>query len=182
MGEAHFFCNYYPGLLLSDSLVQKVENIISPSLDSMGYAVVRVKVIENKGGSILQIMAEPKSEAMGMGIEDCEKISHAVSALLEVEDPISGAYRLEVSSPGLDRPLVKLSDFERYKGFEAKLETSLPIEGQRRFKGAIKKVENEVVTLECDGLDKDIPYRDVSSAKLVLTDELVRHYMKKQKH
>jgi ribosome maturation factor RimP len=155
------------------ALHDKIAAIIEPSLVDMGYSLVQVRLMEG-GRRTLQIMAE-RADGKNMTVDDCAAISRQISALLDVEDPISGAYTLEVSSPGIDRPLVKLEDFARYNGFEAKLETKLPIEGRRRFKGKIAGVDAEEIRMRtAEGQEARIPYRMVQSAKLVLTDELLK--------
>jgi ribosome maturation factor RimP len=114
-----------------------------------------------------------------MNVEDCAEVSHAVSAILDVEDPIDGEYTLEVSSPGIDRPLVRARDYERYAGYEAKLETGEPIDGRKRFRGRLKGLDGESVGIEVEGLGLvQIPLGRLAEAKLVLTDELVRASLK----
>lgn len=115
--------------------IRRIEKMIAPALTEMGFALVRIHL---SGGArpVLQIMAERGDES-GMTVDDCAAISHTVSAILDVEDPISGTYTLEVSSPGIDRPLVRRRDFERFSGFEAKIETHGAIDGRRRFRGRL---------------------------------------------
>ncbi len=108
-----------------------------------------------------------------MQVDDCAKISRAVSAILEVEDPIAGAYELEVSSPGLDRPLTRLADFERFAGQEAKLESNLPIEGRRRWRGRLLGVAGETIRLAVEDGEFEVPFRDLARAKLVLNGEMI---------
>lgn len=154
-------------------LQDKIAAIIEPSLKDMGYDIVQIRFIES-GRHTLQIMAE-RMDGKNMTVDDCADISHSVSALLDVEDPIKGQYTLEISSPGIDRPLVKLQDFERFNGYEAKLETKLPIDGQKRFKGRLRGTENNNIALETeDGIKKSIPFNAIRSAKLLLTDELLK--------
>ncbi|WP_428249375.1 ribosome maturation factor RimP [Ferrovibrio sp.] len=163
------------------STAAKIEQMIAPTLEAMGYAVVRVKL---QGGQrpVLQIMAERETGGEphdgGFNIDDCTEISRAVSAILDVEDPIPEAYNLEVSSPGLDRPLVKLKDFDRFKGFVARVELGHAHEGRKRFRGRLLGIEGESVKLQDDeGKDAtlwSLPHGDITSAKLVLTDELLR--------
>lgn len=160
-------------------LQDKIAAIISPSLTEMGYDIVQVKMIES-GRRTLQIMAERHDEKM-MTVDDCADISHTVSALLDVEDPIQGAYHLEVSSPGIDRPLVKLQDFSRFIGFEIKLETKLTVDARKRFKGKIIAVEGENIQLSLDqNTTTKIPFSMVRSAKLLLTDELIKAAQEQQ--
>jgi ribosome maturation factor RimP len=150
----------------------RIEQIVAPPIEAMGYEIVRVQL---SGGqrAILQIMAE-RGDGAAMSVDDCADISRAVSALLDVEDPISGPYTLEVSSPGLDRPLTRLKDFQRFAGCEAKLETRLPVEGRKRFKGALRGVEAGEVLIEIEGGLARVAFDDIARAKLVLTDELLR--------
>ena len=111
-----------------------------------------------------------------MTVDDCADLSRAISPILDEEDPIEGNYSLEVSSPGLDRPLVKLSDYDRFKGFEAKVETSVLLNGRKRFSGRLKGTEGGDVVLTTDGEDVKIPFTDVVKAKLLLTDELIEAF------
>jgi len=157
---------------MEDLLQGKIVAIISPSLTALGYRLVQVKYIQS-GRCTLQVMAE-RLDGKGMTVEDCADISHSVSALLDVEDPITEAYHLEVSSPGIDRPLVRLEDFIRFCGFDIKLETRLPVAGRKRYKGRLKAVEgNEIIlTLEKEEQAR-IGFDAVRTARLVLTDELI---------
>ena len=151
----------------------QIEELIAPAVEAMGYDLVRVRY---GGGDqlTLQIMAERPDGTMT--VEECAEVSRAVSAILDVEDPIAGEYKLEVSSPGIDRPLVRLKDFERFKGFEAKVEIKAPfdnIPGQRRFKGRILGVDGTKVQVECDHGLVALEFENIASAKLILTDALV---------
>jgi ribosome maturation factor RimP len=119
-------------------------------------------------------MAE-RTDDRAMRVEDCTEISRTVSALLDVADPIAGAYLLEVSSPGIDRPLVRREDFARFAGFEAKVELSAPVDGRKRFRGRLLGVEGDDVRLLVDALPVALPITTVTRAKLVLTDELLAH-------
>lgn len=150
----------------------RIEQIITPSIEAQGYEVVRVQM---SGGlrPILQIMAE-RTDGAPMTVEDCAEISRSVSALLDVEDPISSAYTLEVSSPGIDRPLIRPKDFERFAGFEAKVESRVAIDGRKRFKGRLKGLEDGHVVIESETGPARIPLDAVQRAKLVLTDDLIR--------
>jgi ribosome maturation factor RimP len=151
----------------------KIEAMIAPSLEAMGYRVVRVAVTGGRRAT-LQIMAE-RTDDQAMRVEDCTEISRTVSALLDVADPIAGAYLLEVSSPGIDRPLVRREDFARFAGFEAKVELSAPVDGKKRFRGRLLGVEGDDVRLLVDALPVALPIAAVARAKLVLTDELLAH-------
>lgn len=149
-----------------------IERLIAPALQEMGYALVRVR-LTGSGRRILQVMAE-RVDGGAMAVKDCAEISRALSALLDVEDPIEGAYDLEVSSPGIDRPLIRLADFERFAGFEAKIETTEPIDGRKRFGGRLGGVSEGRVRIELgdDGV-AELPFEAIREAKLVLTEELI---------
>ena len=149
-----------------------VARLIEPSLDSMGYDLVRVQISGGASDRCLQIMAERKDRAE-MNVEDCASISRNISTILDVEDPITEAYTLEVSSPGMDRPLVRLEDFTRFAGFEARIDTMEAIVDRKRFRGKLKGVEGETILIEVDGETYEIPFEDILRAKLVLTDELI---------
>lgn len=152
---------------------EQIEQLIAPSVAALGFDLIRVKYTSG-GRPVLQIMAERPD--FTMTVADCTKLSRAVSALLDVEDPIDGEYELEVSSPGIDRPLVRLSDFDRFAGFEVKLETRDPVaqsNGRRRFKGRIVGVQGASVQMSCDGTEVSLAFENIASAKLVLTDELI---------
>lgn len=162
-------------------IVQKITIAIEPSLDAMGYGLVQVKLSDGARRKTLTIMAE-RQDNRPMGFDDCTEISRMVSALMEVEDPITGAYDLEVCSPGLDRPLTKPMDYKKYAGYEAKIETLLPMEGGRkRFRGAIAHADERSVRLKMPEGDIEIGFNNIRQAKLVMTDELVQAELKQQK-
>src|SRR5216110_3544479 len=147
----------------------KIQVIVEPTLEALGYALVRVQLSAGSRPT-LQIMAE-RQDGQAMAIDDCTTISHALSAVLDVEDPIASAYTLEVSSPGIDRPLTREKDYARWAGHLARFETTEPIEGRRRFKGALLGLENGTVRLKLeDGKEALVPLAVVSRAKLELTD------------
>lgn len=152
-------------------LEKRIEEIIEPTVSELGFDIVRVQ-LSGKHNPRLQIMAEP-AEGNTMTVDDCAAISRAVSAILDVDDPLPDAYTLEVSSPGLDRPLVKLRDFERFAGFEARIETEQARDGRKRFRGRLGGIDGETVMIAVDGQDMAIPYPDVRRAKLLVTDELL---------
>jgi ribosome maturation factor RimP len=151
--------------------IAKIEEIIAPSLDAMGYRVVRILIMGGRRAT-LQVMAERRDEA-AMTVADCAEISRTVSALLDVSDPIAGAYDLEVSSPGLDRPLVRREDYTRFAGFEAKIELNHPRDGRRRFRGKLLGLAGDEVRLLVDAMTVTLPLADVARAKLVITDEIL---------
>ncbi len=148
-----------------------IEAMIAPSLEAMGYRIVRVAFTGGRRAT-LQIMAERNDEA-AMTVEDCADISRTVSAVLDVADPIATEYALEVSSPGIDRPLVRREDYERYAGFEAKIELSEFQDGRKRFRGKILGVEGEAAKLLIGAESVLLPLSAIARAKLVLTDELI---------
>lgn len=157
---------------------QRIERLIEPALVAMGYELVRVAMQGGESRPTLQIMAERK-DGVAMSVDDCADISRTISALLDVEDPITSAYTLEVSSPGIDRPLVKRADFERFAGFEARIETVQPVAGRKRFRGRLMGVAGEDVRLrepdKAAGAEDEtlVPLAAIARAKLVLTDELI---------
>ena len=156
-------------------LETQIHDLIEPSLTAMGFRLVQLKLNDGSKNRLLQIMAERPDGSMTL--EDCETISRQISAVLDVEDIIPTAYRLEVGSPGIDRPLVTRADYEKYRGHLAKLETILPIHGRRRFTGEIQAVTEDTVTLMVDGVGYEIPLRDIQAAKLVLTEALLKKAM-----
>lgn len=126
----------------------------------------------------VQIMVERISDG-GCGIEDCERVSRAISALMDVHDPVPGEYDLEVSSPGIDRPLVRLEDFQRYVGHEAKMETARMIDGRKRWRGEIAAVEGDAIIVTLDTGPARVPFAELSEARLVLTDKLIAEDLKR---
>lgn len=149
-----------------------LQEMLKPLIDEMGFDLVRIITIGNVNPT-LQIMIERKNRE-NIVVDDCAAVSRAVSALLDEKDPIAGRYTLEVSSPGLDRPLTALENFVRFAGFEAKIETDVEIEKRKRFKGRIVRVdENDNIVFAMDGEEYLIPYEAVFKAKLLLTDELL---------
>jgi len=153
------------------SLADRIENLISPTIEILGFEIVRIEVL-GEINPCLQIMAERIDEA-GMNVDDCAQISRAVSAILDIEDPITNAYTLEVSSPGLDRPLVKRKHFERFAGAEIRLEKRGQGDEQRRYRGDLKGIKGDDVVLLIKGEEMLIPFADVQKAKIVITDALI---------
>jgi ribosome maturation factor RimP len=150
---------------------RQVAELIEPTLSDMGFELVRV-LLHGSQRPTLQVMAE-RADRVPMTVEHCAEISRAVSAILDVADPIAGAYRLEVTSPGLDRPLTRRADFERFRGFEARIETELPIEGRRRFRGRLLGVVDDQLRLQLADGEQAIPYAGIRKAKLIVTDEML---------
>lgn len=164
-------------------LAANVAALIEPALENRGFRLVRV-AISGREGKTVQVMAERPDGTMS--IEDCELVSREISPLLDVHDPIAGSYRLEVSSPGIDRPLVRPSDFEVWSGYEAKIELKEPIDGRKRFRGMLEGFEDGEVRIDVDLGEAGrstlgLPIGLVSEAKLVLTDELVREALRRAK-
>lgn len=149
----------------------RIETMIGPSLEAMGYDVVRVSFTGGRRPT-LQIMVEHRDETP-MTVEDCATVSHSVSALLDVADPIATAYHLEVSSPGIDRPLVRRADYERFAGFEAKIELQRPLDGRRRFRGTLMGLDGDSVELRTGDASVVLPLSSIARAKLVLSDALI---------
>ena len=165
-------------LIAKAAIDRRLAEIIAPVIEGMGFELVRVRLMGGKT-HVLQIMADRP----GGGIEgdDCAAISTAVSAVLDVEDPIMDAYTLEVSSPGIDRPLTRLKDFEAFEGYEARLETSDLIDGRKRFKGVLAGVEGNEVLINIEEGTIGLDFDWLSDAKLILTDELIREMLRARK-
>lgn len=165
-------------LIAKAAMDRKLVDLTQPLIEGMGYELVRLRYLSGKTPT-LQIMAE-KPEG-GIEVDDCAQISTAVSALLDVEDPIVDNYTLEVSSPGIDRPLTRLKDFDTWEGYEAKIETDELIDGRRRFKGPIAGTEGDEVLIEIEEGTIGLKFDWLSEAKLVLTDDLIRDVLKTRK-
>jgi ribosome maturation factor RimP len=166
-----------PALKASNPTEEKVAALVEPAVLELGYRLVRVRHWARD--RVLQIMAERRDG--GMSLDDCETLSRALSPLLDVADPIAGEYDLQVSSPGIDRPLVELEDFERFAGHEAKLETAQMIEGRRRFRGTLAGIDGEAVKIAIPEGETTIPFASLSNAKLVLTDKLIEEDLRHAK-
>ncbi len=166
-----------PRLVVEPGVAARVSSVAAPVLQQMGYRLVRIR-ISGEAGCTVQIMAERPDGTMQ--IEDCEAISRALSPVLDIADPIERAYRLEISSPGIDRPLVRRSDFERYAGHLVKIEMEVAHEGRKRFRGTLNGVEGDAVRLRRDdtqaneNADVLLTMEDIAEARLVLTDELMK--------
>jgi ribosome maturation factor RimP len=158
-------------------LERRIAVIIDPTVTGMGYELVRVAM--GKGGT-LQIMID-RADGKPVDVEDCATLSRALSAVLDVEDPIPTAYTLEVSSPGIDRPLTRTKDYVRWAGHLARLETAAPIDGRRRFKGTLLGIEGDTVKLRLeDGVEAALPFSAVARAKLELTNALIEEHRRAQ--
>jgi len=154
--------------------------LLDPVADAAGYAIVRLRLMGGDHQRRLQVMAErPPKDSLGdgeMNVEDCAKLSRAISEVMDAADPIAGEYLLEVSSPGIDRPLTRLVDFEHYEGYEARLELDRLAEGRKRFKGVLAGVDGDQVAIDLEGEAETamVPFAWIAEAKLVLTDELMK--------
>jgi ribosome maturation factor RimP len=173
-----------PRIIIEPGLPARVAAVAEPVIEQLGYRLVRVKVSAAEGCTV-QIMAERPDGSMT--VEDCETISRALSPVLDMADPIDRAYRLEISSPGIDRPLVRKSDFDRFAGHLVKIEMEIPMNGRKRFRGEIVGTDGEAARIRRDDAAESedaevlLPIEDMSEAKLVLTDELVAQALRREK-
>ncbi len=165
-------------LIAKAAIDRRMAEIITPVLEDMGYELVRLRLMGGETAT-LQIMADKPDG--GIEVDDCAAISTAVSAVLDVEDPIVEAYNLEVSSPGIDRPLTRLKDFEAFEGYEAKLETAELIDGRKRFKGMLAGIEGDEVLINVAEGTIGLQFDWLAEAKLILTDELIKDMLKARK-
>jgi ribosome maturation factor RimP len=172
-------------VITETGLEARIAHMVEPAIVGLGYRLVRVK-LSALNGTTLQIMAEKPDGTMS--VDDCEILSHDLSPLLDVEDPIDREYHLEISSPGIDRPLVRLGDFDRWSGHQAKIELARPIDGRKRFKGTLAGRDGDAVKLTVERSSKRdepevllLPVADIDEARLVLTDDLIRETLRKEK-
>ncbi|WP_370399606.1 ribosome maturation factor RimP [Sulfitobacter sp. JB4-11] len=165
-------------LIAKAAIDRRMAEIITPVIEDLGFELVRVRLMSGKN-TTLQIMAD-KPEG-GIEVDDLSVITQSVGAVLDVEDPILDEYTLEVSSPGIDRPLTRLKDFELFEGYEAKLETTELIDGRRRFKGELAGVEGDEVLINVAEGTLGLKFDWLSDAKLVLTDELITEMLRQRK-
>lgn len=169
-------------LIAKTAIDRRLAEIVTPAIEGLGYELVRIRL---QGGrtATLQIMADRPDG--GINVDDCAKISTAVSAVLDVEDPIEDNYHLEVSSPGIDRPLTRLKDFDAWADYEARIETTELIDGRRRFKGFLRGTEGNEVLIEIEEagapLTIGLEFEWLSDAKLILTDELIAEMLRQKK-
>jgi ribosome maturation factor RimP len=165
-------------LIAKAAIDRRIAEIITPVVEDMGFEIVRVRLMTGKE-STLQIMVQrPDGQ---IEVDECAQVSTAISATLDVEDPIVDVYTLEVSSPGIDRPLTRLKDFDQWEGFEAKIETDELIDGRRRFKGPLAGVEGDEVLITIPEGTIGLKFEWLSDAKLILTDELIRDVLRGRK-
>lgn len=158
---------------MTNVLMDKIAKLIEPTIEGLGYELVRVQLFNSpKGGpSTLQVMAE--AEDGTMTVEGCAKISREISVIMDVEDPIDSEYVLEVSSPGLDRPLTRLKDFVNYAGFETKVEMNKTVDNRKRYRGKLLGTEDNLILMDVEGEVCKLAYSDIQKAKLIMTDELM---------
>jgi len=172
-----------PRLIAETGVAARIAAIVEPVLSGLGFRLVRVRV-SGRDGCTVQIMAERPDGTFS--IEDCELASRTLSPALDVEDPIVGSYRLEISSPGIDRPLMRRSDFERHAGYEIKVEMNVGIEGRKRFRGTLLGAEAGAARIEYDARESgrqtvSLPFDDIAEAKVVLNEALVAQSLKRGK-
>ena len=165
-------------MIAKAAMDRRIYEIINPTISGMGYEIVRIRLM---GGNtpILQVMAQKPDGTIE--VNDCAEISTMISALMDVEDPIIDAYTLEVSSPGIDRPLTRLKDFDQWQGYVAKIETENLIDGRRRFKGELAGTDGEDILIDIEEGTIGLNFDWLSDAKLILTDELIRDVLKGRK-
>jgi ribosome maturation factor RimP len=156
-----------------------LEPIIAPVVEAAGYRLVRLRLMGGKRKT-LQVMAERADGTMN--VDDCAILSRALSDFFEREDPVEGDFLLEVSSPGIDRPLTRLADFARWSGHEAKLELAAPLDGRKRLRGMLLGLEGSDVMIDAQGTRLQLPFGAIAEAKLVLTDKLIEEDLKSRKH
>ncbi|SMP05116.1 ribosome maturation factor RimP [Shimia sagamensis] len=169
-------------LIAKAAIDRKLADIVAPVVEDMGFELVRLRLMGGKSHT-LQIMAERPGG--GIEVDECAQISNAVSAVLDVEDPLSDSYTLEVGSPGVDRPLTRLKDFDAYEGYEAKIETSELIDGRKRFRGTLAGIEGEDVLINIEDQGETVTvglnFDWLADAKLMLTDDLIKEMLKARK-
>lgn len=173
-----------PRLIAESGQEAQIAELLEPEIKSLGFRLVRIRLTQINGLT-LQIMAERPDGSMS--VTDCEAISRGISPILDIEDPIHSEYHLEISSPGIDRPLVRISDFENWSGHVAKLETHQLVDGRKRYKGTILSVEGDEITFRRESTSKDedpnfvLSASDIADAKLVLSDDLIREALQRDK-
>ena len=165
-------------LIAKTAIDRRLADIVGPVIEGMGFELVRIRLMGGKT-RILQIMADKPDG--GIDVDDCGQISTAVSAVLDVEDPVEDNYVLEVSSPGIDRPLTRLKDFDMWSGWEARIETTELIDGRRRFKGTLAGIEGDEVLINIEEGTVGLKFEWLSDAKLMLTEELISEMLRQRK-
>jgi ribosome maturation factor RimP len=150
-----------------------IAELIEPTLRDLGFELVRARFMKGARSTTLQVMAEPIDRRRGMTVDDCAEISHALSAVLDVADAVAGPYRLEVSSPGIDRPLVKAEDFARFAGQAARIELVEPQDGRKKFRGVLAGLDGETVLIDIEGERQRIPHARIAKARLVPAEGLL---------
>ena len=179
--RARFFVSERPmsnSLIAKAAIDRRLAEIITPVIEDLGFELVRVRLISGYE-IVLQVMADRPDG--GIEVDECGQISTAISAVLDVEDPVLDAYTLEVSSPGIDRPLTRLKDFDMFEGYEVKIETTELIDGQRRFKGMLAGIETDDVLININQGTIGLKFEWLSDAKLALTDDLIKEMLRQRK-
>ena len=160
-------------------LEQTITELVAPALAAKDLELVQVRVVDGAQRKTLQILVD-NTRTGAITLDECALASQTISAILDVEDVVAGAFNLEVGSPGIDRPLIKRADFERFIGFDAKLEVKLPIDGRKRFKGPLKSLVDDQLTICVDLVDYAIDLENIAQAKLVLTEALIQAHRDRQ--
>jgi ribosome maturation factor RimP len=161
-------------MVAGDELASRIAELVRPTIEAMGFVLVRAQALGHQRMRV-QIMAE-RIDGSGMTIDDCATLSRALSAVIDVADPIAGSYVLEISSPGIDRPLVRIEDYYRFAGYEARVELGRLIDGRRRLQGRLVSADDDAVRIDVGGVVKEIAFADIRRGKLVLTDDLLASY------
>ena len=169
-------------LIAKTAIDRRLAEIVTPAIEGLGFELVRIRLMGGKTNTLQVMVDRPEG---GIEVDDCAKVSTMVSAILDVEDPIEDNYVLEVSSPGIDRPLTRLKDFDMWQGYEARLETSEMIDGRRRFKGILQGIEGDEVLIEIENGAENVTiglqFDWLNDAKLILTDELIAEMLRQRK-
>lgn len=169
-------------LIAKTAIDRRLAEIVTPAIEGLGFELVRIRLMGGKTNTLQIMVDRPEG---GIEVDDCAKVSTMVSAILDVEDPIEENYVLEVSSPGIDRPLTRLKDFDMWQGYEARLETSEMIDGRRRFKGILQGTEGDEVLIEIENGAENVTiglqFDWLNDAKLILTDELIAEMLRQRK-
>lgn len=163
---------------MSKAIENRIADLLEDAVHAAGYELVRLQILGGGKYATLQVMAEPENGG-GMTVEDCARLSRLVSEKVEAEEDLAGRYALEVSSPGIDRPLSKMKDFERYKGHVVKIELNVSLDGRRRFQGKISGISGQTIALQTERGEVDLHLENIDRAKLVLTDALLKKEQEK---
>ena len=166
-------------MIAKAAIDKRLADIVTPTIEDMGFELVRIRLLSGQTAT-LQVMADRPDG--GINVDELAEISIAISAVLDVEDPVLDAYNLEVSSPGIDRPLTRLKDFDAFEGYEARIETDHLIDGQRRFKGVLAGIDGDEVLLNVPEGTIGLKFDWLSEAKLILSDDLIKEMLRQRKN